>query len=183
MDMSFYTLLFIMATSIFNPLLEFNFEAEGNATKTWTIQNDNVMGGVSEGNVQWQEDGFRWFGHTRLENNGGFSSIRSPWKSFDLTEFEAVRIRCKGTGGPFRIVFDTQRAWYLPNAQTNFDVSEEWSDVVIPLKKFVWEEPRRGVIGKVNPTTELSEVIRFGLMKYDGTAQPFELEVESVSFE
>ena len=181
--MTFSTLLFIMATSLFNPQLEFNFEAEGNAPKTWTIQNDDVMGGVSEGNVQWQEDGFRWFGHTRLENNGGFSSIRSPWKSFDLTEFKEVRIRCKGTGGPFRIVFDTQRAWYLPNAQTNFDVSEEWSDVVIPLKKFVWEEPRRGTIGKVNPATELSEVIRFGLMKYDGTAQPFELEVASVSFE
>jgi hypothetical protein len=62
-------------------------------------------------------------------------------------------------------------------------VSEEWSDVVIPLKNFVWEEPRRGVIGKVNPAKELSEVIRFGLMKYDGTAQPFELEVASVSFE
>ena len=119
--MTFSTLLFIMATSLFNPQLEFNFEAEGNAPKTWTIQNDDVMGGVSEGTVQWKEEGFLWYGHTRLENNGGFSSIRSPWKSFDLSKFETVRIRCK--------------------------------------------------------------VIRFGLMKYDGTAQPFELEVASVSFE
>ena len=183
MGMSFPTLLFIMVSSILSSLLEFDFKADGNATGTWTIQNDDVMGGVSEGSVQWKDEGFRWHGHTRLENNGGFSSIRSPWKSFDLTEFDSVRIRCKGTGGPFRIVFDTQRAWYLPNAQSNFDVSEEWSDVVIPLKKFVWEEPRRGVIGKVNPAKELDEVIRFGLMKYDGTAQPFELEVASVSFE
>jgi hypothetical protein len=172
-----------MATSFLNPLLEFNFDQRGNAVKSWTIQNDNVMGGVSEGSVQWQEEGLRWFGHTRLENNGGFSSIRSPWKAFDLTEFKAVSIRCKGTGGPFKIVLDTQYAWYLPNAQTDFDVSEEWSDVVIPLKNFVWEQPGRGVLGKVNPAKELNEVIRFGLMKYDGTAQPFDLEVASVSFQ
>jgi len=101
-----------MATSFLNPLLEFNFDQRGNAVKSWTIQNDNVMGGVSEGSVQWQEEGLRWFGHTRLENNGGFSSIRSPWKAFDLTEFKAVSIRCKGTGGPFKIVLDTQYAWY-----------------------------------------------------------------------
>jgi len=181
--MSFTTLLFVMAASLLNPLLKFNFDSSGNAVNSWTIQNDNVMGGVSEGAVQWQEDGFRWYGHTRLENNGGFSSIRSPWKAFNLTEFDAVHIRCKGTGGPFKIVFDTQYAWYLPNAQTDFAVSEEWSDVVIPLKNFVWEQPGRGVLGMVNPAKELSEVIRFGLMKYDGTAQPFELEVASVSFE
>ena len=97
-----------MVSSILSSLLEFDFKADGNATGTWTIQNDDVMGGVSEGSVQWKDEGFRWHGHTRLENNGGFSSIRSPWKSFDLTEFDTVRIRCKGTGGPFRIVFDTQ---------------------------------------------------------------------------
>ena len=110
-----------MVGSLLNPLLEFDFKADGNAARAWSIQNDDVMGGVSEGTVQWQDEGFRWYGHTRLENNGGFSSIRSPWKSFDLTEFDTVRIRCKGTGGPFRIVFDTQYAWFLPNAQTNFE--------------------------------------------------------------
>ena len=88
--MSFTTLLFVMAASLLNPLLKFNFDSSGNAVNSWTIQNDNVMGGVSEGAVQWQEDGFRWYGHTRLENNGGFSSIRSPWKAFNLTEFDAI---------------------------------------------------------------------------------------------
>tara|TARA_B110000444_G_C18749213_1_gene551884 strand:+ start:477 stop:980 length:504 start_codon:yes stop_codon:yes gene_type:complete len=166
-----------------NAQLEFHFDESGNSTQSWTIQNDNVMGGVSEGSVQWQEDGFYWHGHTRLENNGGFSSIRSPWKSFDLTKFDAVRIRCKGTGGPFKIVFDTTREWYLPNAQSDFEVTEEWSEVVIPLENFIWKQPRRGFIGKVIPSKELGEVIRFGLMKYDGTAQPFKLEVASLTFE
>jgi hypothetical protein len=177
------TLLFTLCPFIMNAQLEFKFEESGNAAQAWTIQNDNVMGGVSEGSVEWQEDGFRWHGHTRLENNGGFSSIRSPWKSHDLTKFDAVRIRCKGTGGPFKIVLDTTREWYLPNAQTVFEVTEDWSEVIIPLKNLIWKEPRRGVIGKVSPSKELSEVIRFGLMKYDGTAQPFDLEVASVSFE
>ena len=39
-----------------------------------------------------------------------------------------------------------------------------------------------GDLKSVAPERELSDVLRMGLMKYDGTAQPFELEVASIRF-
>ena len=39
-----------------------------------------------------------------------------------------------------------------------------------------------GDLKTVNPSRELGDVLRMGLMKYDGTAQPFDLEVASIQF-
>lgn len=163
--------------------LVFSFALDANASKTWVIQNDNVMGGVSEGSVQWQTNAMRWYGHTRLQNNGGFSSIRSPREEWDLSKFQHVHLRCKGTGGPFKLVLDTETAWYLPHAEADFEVEEGWTDIIIPLKDFIWKQTGRGILGDVQPKQELGQVLRLGLMKYDGTAQPFELIVSSMAFE
>ena len=39
-----------------------------------------------------------------------------------------------------------------------------------------------GDLKGVSPARELSDVLRLGLMKYDGTAQSFELEVATMRF-
>ena len=44
--------------------------------KDWFILNDNVMGGVSEGDVSTQDDTILFKGNILDENNGGFASIR-----------------------------------------------------------------------------------------------------------
>ena len=39
-----------------------------------------------------------------------------------------------------------------------------------------------GDLKTVTPGRELGDVLRMGLMKYDGTAQSFDLEVASIQF-
>ena len=39
-----------------------------------------------------------------------------------------------------------------------------------------------GDLKSVTPSRELEDVLRVGLMKYDGTAQAFDLEVASIQF-
>ena len=44
----------------------------------WTIVNDGVMGGVSDGRFRITADQtMEFFGTLSLENNGGFASVRS----------------------------------------------------------------------------------------------------------
>lgn len=161
------------------PLLQFQF-ADSPSTD-WYIQNDNVMGGMSEGWLEWRESGLHWEGHTRLENNGGFSSIRSPWDRWDLREASEIRITCRGTGGPFKLVLNTSQLWYMPAAQAVFDVPAEWGTVVIPVKDLVWSQVGRSSQPPVNAAQELGAVLRVGLMKYDGTAQPFEVDLADLT--
>ena len=161
------------------PLLQFQFAAL--PTTDWYIQNDNVMGGVSEGWLELREGGLHWEGHTRLENNGGFSSIRSPWGRWDLRDAKKIRITCRGTGGPFKLILNTSQQWYLPAAQAVFDVPEEWGTVVVPVEELVWSQVGRSAKPPVNARQELGAVLRIGLMKYDGTAQPFNVDIADLT--
>ena len=148
--------------------------------QTWRPLNDNVMGGRSSGTIAWSDAGMRWSGATRLENNGGFSSVRGPWGSDDFSDLKSVVITCRGTGGPFKLTLETSRAWYLPYAFISFEPSTEWSEITLPLADFRWSQ---AFVGDTGFTPSLREVLRVGLMKYDGTAQAFELDVAGIRFE
>ena len=43
----------------------------------WYSLNDGVMGGISRGIMKSDGDVFRYYGQLSLENNGGFSTVRT----------------------------------------------------------------------------------------------------------
>lgn len=148
----------------------------------WSTLNDGVMGGLSEGQTTFTDSTMLWTGQTRLENNGGFASVRSPWSHINLQSMKGVAIRCKGKGGPFKLTLETSERWWMPYAYASFSPTDEWQDVVLEVKDFSWSQAQMGDLKSVSPARELSDVLRVGFMKYDGTAQPFELEVASIRF-
>ena len=148
----------------------------------WRSINDGVMGGLSEGEIAWKDTVMLWSGQTSLENNGGFASIRGPWEHHDLRAMNRAIIRCRGNGGPFKMTLETSQRWWMPYAYTSFNPNDDWQDVVIDVEDFSWSQAQMGDLRNVAPSQELGDVLRIGLMKYDGTAQPFELEVASIHF-
>ena len=145
--------------------------------RPWVPLNDGVMGGMSEGAVTWQDSSFRWKGQTRLENNGGFASLRSPWGDQDLRGFQRLEVTCRGTGGPFKVTLETSQRWWMPYAYATLDVSEEWQTIEVDAKDFQWSQAQMGDLRTVDPQSEFQNILRMGWMKYDGTAQAFDLEV------
>ena len=148
----------------------------------WSTLNDGVMGGLSEGQTIFTDSTMLWTGQTRLENNGGFASVRSPWGHTNLQAMKGVLIRCKGQGGPFKLTLETSERWWMPYAYASFSPSEDWQDVLLKVNDFSWSQAQMGDLKSVSPARELSDVLRMGLMKYDGTAQRFDLEVASIRF-
>ena len=148
----------------------------------WSPLNDGVMGGLSEGSITMNESSMSWKGQTRLENNGGFASVRAPWSHTDLRAMDQVVIRCRGNGGPFKLTLETSERWWMPYAYASFSPSEEWQDVTLKAKDFSWSQAQMGDLKTVTPSRELGDVLRMGLMKYDGTGQSFALEVASIQF-
>ena len=146
----------------------------------WRPLNDGVMGGLSEGDVVMHDTAMSWKGQTRLENNGGFASVRASWSHTDLRAMDKVVIRCRGNGGPFKLTLETSERWWMPYAYASFSPSEEWGEVVLDVSDFGWSQAQMGDLRSVTPSKEWSDILRVGLMKYDGTAQPFELEVQSL---
>lgn len=150
-------------------------------TASWAPLNDGVMGGRSSGHVVWADDAMVWEGETSLANNGGFASVRSPWGETDLQGMAEVVVTCRGTGGPFKFTLETSSQWWLPYAYASFEPAETWNEVVLPLRAFRWNMARVGDLHGVK-SRDVSRVLRMGVMKYDGTAAPFHLEIRAVEF-
>ena len=148
----------------------------------WRPLNDGVMGGLSEGEVEVRDSSITWHGQTRLENNGGFASLRSTWSTRDLSDLDRIVVKCRGTGGPFKLTMETSERWWMPYAYASFEPTAEWQEVVIPASDLKWSQAQMGDLTSVRPSRDLGEVLRLGLMKYDGTAQAFDLEVASIAF-
>ena len=149
---------------------------------SWRPLNDGVMGGLSEGRIAWEE-GMHWVGQTRLENNGGFSSVRAAWGEYNLEGLNSITIRCKGEGGPFKLTMEMSQRWWMPYAYASFEPTADWQEITIDAKDLTWSQAFTGDMETLPLQQALGSVIRLGFMKYDGTAQAFELEVASIRFE
>ena len=149
---------------------------------SWRPLNDGVMGGLSEGRITWDE-GMHWVGQTRLENNGGFSSVRAAWGEYNLDGLSSITIRCKGEGGPFKLTMEMSQRWWMPYAYASFEPTADWQDITIDAKDLTWSQAFTGDMETLPLKQALGSVIRLGFMKYDGTAQAFDLEVASMRFE
>ena len=84
------------------------FDFSGTADEpAWNAVNDGVMGGVSRGGAKLIDGSLHFRGVLSLENNGGFSSIRSGGPTRDLSAAKAIVLRVKGDGRTYRLQLAT----------------------------------------------------------------------------
>jgi hypothetical protein len=75
----------------------YEFDREEVKAAGWRVVDDGVMGGRSKGNLQISDEGVLTFeGTLSLENNGGFSSLRTDSLKKDLSGAEGG---CPGERG------------------------------------------------------------------------------------
>ena len=76
------------------------YGAKESQITAWQVVDDSVMGGLSKGNFKSdKKNGNLIFaGNLSLENNGGFSSIRSNQLLVDLSDFKGIKIKTRGDG-------------------------------------------------------------------------------------
>ena len=152
-----------------------------NSQLNWSIINDTVMGGKSQASVLVNDNSVFVQGTLSLENNGGFSSYRSPIGNYDLSKYSYMDIRLNTHGRTFGIMLETSRIFYKPHYKTNINTGSDWNTITIPLNDFL--EYRLG-----NPTgskisvKELQNIIRIGCILLDKQEGPFQLEIDAISF-
>ena len=129
------TILFPIMLFITEPTVIYNFEKLSDATD-WRVIDDGVMGGLSKGTISINDDGHGLFeGKVRLENNGGFSSVRFEPNDLQITNESMVRIRLKGDGKKYQFRLksrNSQRYWYVQSFQT----SNDWEEITLRLQDF-----------------------------------------------
>ena len=67
------------------------------------VVNDGVMGGVSRANVYLHSDGYLLFtGEVSTNYGGGFASVRTDYKYWEIGNFEGFILRVRGDGKTYQ---------------------------------------------------------------------------------
>ncbi|MEM8953501.1 MAG: CIA30 family protein [Verrucomicrobiota bacterium] len=155
------------------------FEPDEPKTFGWQIVNDGVMGGLSKGNIEMTDDGtMRFFGDLSLENNGGFSTVRSEDVDFNLSNDLGLLLRVKGDGRTYEARLDSDaryRSWPVSFAGEFKTTKGKWQEVKVPFSSF-----KGSFRGQNLPDAvfDPSQIERVGILLADKNQGPFELEID-----
>jgi len=157
-------------------LADFTTEA---TSLNWRTVNDGVMGGRSKGVSFVTEASHLLFkGQISLENNGGFSSIRTFGETQDLSSYDGIELKIKGDGRKYyltsRCSGSSRLAFWSPIQPTK----NEWFTMRIPFKSFYATSLGRKTAGV---ELDLENITSLGFMLYDKKEGKFQLEIESIN--
>jgi hypothetical protein len=143
----------------------------------WYTVDDDVMGGVSSSTVSIIEPSLLSFsGNMSLENNGGFSSVRSDWSPTNLSNADGVLLKVLGDGNQYRLRIRTASAGRGVSYNALFQTQPEtWSYVYVPFKDMV--PTYRGFLMDVGEL-DTSSIGSFGFMLSDKQPGEFNLLVD-----
>lgn len=145
----------------------------------WYVQNDNVMGGRSEGGFDISSGELIFTGNTNT-NGGGFSSIRTRTLKLDLSTYTGIRIKLKADGRRYTWGIQTDARWRGRRVSywADFDTLADKTEVIdIPFVNF---SPQFRGFKLDGPELDISQISEFALYQYDKTDGPFDLRLISV---
>lgn len=158
-------------------VMELDFKDELDGVR-WKSVNDSVMGGVSDGGSYETEAGNRIFsGSISLRNNGGFSSIRTSGKLYDLSSYTGVRVKVRGDGRKYYFTARMNNRNMLAFWYPMMTVPGEWTTFDIPFASMYATSFGVKLMGKKLDKKMISS---FGLMLYDKKDGDFKVELESI---
>lgn len=127
-----YILGILLLSLSMNTEVLFDFNTNSNI-RDWRIVDDVVMGGRSDGRFSLTAEGHGLFkGEVSLENNGGFSSLRYPFRGLEVNKNDKIRIRLKGDGKKYQFRVKRSQRDYQSYI-TYIETTGEWQEIDIPL--------------------------------------------------
>ena len=157
----------------------FDFTDSLEATR-WLIVNDDVMGGLSKGEVSPTADSCLLFsGSISLENNGGFASVRSLPTDFGLGGYTGIRLRLMGDGRRYQFRLRRDRNLDGIAFKQEFEtIRNEWIEIELPFASFL--PTFRGRILTGIESLDPADIRQLGFLIADKQAGAFALTVDKV---
>ena len=156
-------------------LIDFNNTAE---KENWQIINDDVMGGVSQSEILFNDTGTATFqGRISLENNGGFASTRSNSHSYQLNGYIGLHVRIQGDGKDYQLRVRTDNRLDGISYRYRFATRPEtWMNIRAPFSEFV-PVFRGRILSNVSPISP-EQIQQVGFLISDKQAGKFRIEID-----
>jgi uncharacterized surface protein with fasciclin (FAS1) repeats len=157
------------------------FTFESSSDRNWRSVNDDVMGGISKGRMQFnpEQNTASFIGALSLQNNGGFSTVRSKSQDLGLQGYDGLILRVKGDGRQYRMqALASDSRWQMGNYRASFKTTKgEWQEV-----RIAFQDMNLNVRGRRISTKPIdsSKIRSIGFSVADKNESPFELVVDSI---
>jgi uncharacterized surface protein with fasciclin (FAS1) repeats len=158
--------------------LDSNLEFDG-GIKGWQTVLDGVMGGLSTGRIAAGESGtLRFTGELSLENNGGFSQIRTAVPEGTFAGTKGLLLRVKGDGRTYQCDIRSSRLRLMAGGyQSRFETKAgEWTEVEIPFDQCVANSFGQRI--RNAPPLDPASIESVGITLSDKKEGPFAIEVD-----
>jgi len=150
------------------------------AVANWLVQNDTVMGGVSESSSTWVDKQMVFSGNLSLENNGGFVSCFGPVDEklpSLMNGSTAIRLRATGDGKTY--LFQLRSNDGTNYVQRFTSTAKKDQDYLLPLSDFTSVDWRLAEIANA-PAIETSNIYQMGIYLVDKQTGPFRIAISSI---
>jgi len=150
-----------------------------NGTKGWQTVLDGVMGGLSTGRIAAGEGGtLRFTGELSLENNGGFSQIRTAVPEGTFAGTTGLVLRVKGDGRSYQCdIRSSQLRIMAGGYQSVFKTkADEWIEVSVPFDQCVANS--FGQRMRNAPALDAASIESVGITLADKKEGPFAIEID-----
>ena len=162
---------------------DLSFPFNSDSGKYWQYVSDRVMGGVSDGQVNLEQDGEIYYarltGNVSTRNNGGFIQLRSGI-SFANSEkdgknLQGVRLNVRGNGETYEIHITTNDRTYRGDYYSaTFKANSDWKMIDLPFNTF--ERKRSN-----NTKLDAQNITRLGIVAY-GREYVADISVSKIEF-
>ncbi|WP_300464073.1 CIA30 family protein [Desulfobacula sp.] len=145
--------------------------------KNWQIVNDGVMGGLSESEIVFRNNLIIFKGIVSLENNGGFASMRTLPRSYELDGYNGILLRVKGDGKKYQFRIRTNDRFDGISYRYQFETQPNtWTIVSVPFHECV--PVFRGRILENLKPLHPEKIQQIGFLISNKKAEKFQLEID-----
>ncbi|MBU3719015.1 MAG: CIA30 family protein [Actinobacteria bacterium] len=144
----------------------------------WSIQNDTVMGGVSNSRTEWVDGQLIFAGDLSLDNNGGFCSMRSPVSAdFGALAAGATALTLTATGDDqvYLVQVRTDRDLFVQRITVAGGTEDTY---VLPFADFTATDFMLDAITPLEPLDPAS-ILQIAVYILDKQEGPFRLAIRS----
>jgi len=161
--------------------IEYDFGKQKSGTD-WIAVNDDVMGGLSKGELTLTNKSLKFDGTISLKNNGGFASFRNQYGLYNLRQASTVEIKYRSTGQIMALSLEPNEVFYKPTFRVLLeDTKMAWKTMEISISQFfecILDEPT----GKKITPDILFEIKRIAFINTEKKEGDFEFEIKYLRF-
>ena len=124
---------------------DLSFPFNSDSGRYWQYISDQVMGGISDGEVTFEQDGEMYYarltGNVSTRNYGGVIQLRTgisfPNSEKDGKNIQGVRLNVRGNGETYDIhILTNDMAYYGDFYSATFQANSEWKMIDLPFNTF-----------------------------------------------